>query len=341
MSENTNQAETSADTSAETDLNLDEFSKILFNKDNAAQEKVEEVSDATNEKTIEANDDALATAEEDSEEKEAKQEDEESKPAPKKNRFQERIDELTGSKRAAERKAAELEQKLNDLIAKLDKPATETAKSTTNVDADDKFFEDGPQPTDLNEDGSDKYPLGEFDPAYIRAVTKHALRQEREILKKAEEAENQQREYQKQQQAVVEAWTEKLESAKERYPDFEDKGQNLVNTFSDIDQAYGEYLSGVIMSMDNGPDVFYYLADNPKEAQKIVNLGATKATVALGRLEAQIASSSNSQQVNTKISKAPPPPAHFNKGSSVSKATVPDDTDDLDAFAAKLFSKKK
>jgi hypothetical protein len=92
------------------------------------------------------------------------------------------------------------------------------------------------------------------------------------------------------------------------------------------------------MSMDYGPDVLYHLSTNLEEAKQIVNSGPARATIALGRLEARYAlQEDEKKQQKLKVSKAPTPPDRLNKGSMVSKE-IPDDTDDLDAFAAKLFS---
>ena len=92
------------------------------------------------------------------------------------------------------------------------------------------------------------------------------------------------------------------------------------------------------MEMDAGPDVFYYLANNLEEAEKIVNAGPRKATIALAKLEAQFVSAKIDKAPPVKVTKAPAPPPQL-KGSAVAKASVPLDTDDLDAFSKVLFSK--
>src|SRR3546814_13887192 len=90
--------------------------------------------------------------------------DEEETPKPKKkNRFQERIDEVVGKHRETERK---LEEALAE-NARLKNSQKQEDKPTQEVKPDD-----GPSPDDKNEDGSDKYPLGEFDKTYIKADRK-------------------------------------------------------------------------------------------------------------------------------------------------------------------------
>lgn len=322
------------------DVSLDDFADELFGQSKSqpepaslekSEEEPAEQDDAQeDEDNTQVGEEVDAPADHEDEEEATEVEE---APKPKKNRFQERIDELTSKAREAERKAAELEQRL----AKFEK--------TTEPEAKPQVVEvqtDGPSPDDKNEDGTDKYPLGEFDPKFAADVVRHTLKVEREALL-AQEKENQARLEREQQEAILQAsWNEKLEPAKERYPDFIEKGQNLGATFDNIDPSYADYLSTTIMSMDYGPDVLYYLANNLDEATKIVQSGATKATIALGRLESKFAEADQAKQLaRPKVSKAPTPPAHVNKGSAAAKAAVDPNTDDLEEFARALFNKKR
>lgn len=248
-------------------------------------------------------------------------------PKPKKSRVQERIDELTREKHEERRQRLALEAKLDEILAQV-KPK----------EAEPTSVQTGPTPDDSNEDGTDKYPLGEFDPAYIRDLTRHTIEQERKVAEEvAEERARVEREEQAQVQLATE-WTGKLEAAKERYPDLMEKNGALVESFSDLDPAYGEYLASTIMSMDNGPDVLYHLASNPEEARAIVNSGAAKATISLGRLSARFETTTETKP-KLKVSSAPVPPPRVNKGAA-SVSTVAPDTDDLDSFEVEFFKKK-
>lgn len=255
--------------------------------------------------------------------------------APKKGRFQERIDELTSARRDAERREAEALDRIRKLEEKLGQ--NETSKSNKTEEAVTTAV--GPNPSDKDENGEDKYPLGEFDPQFIKDLVQHTLDSERSAQEnmRAEQVKNQELEQARAQ--TQEAWEAKLEPARERYPDFQDKGQALIDSLAGIDQSYGEYLTDTIMSMDNGPDVLYYLATNPDEAHAIVNSGARAATVALGRIEAQFSSKDNQPKKAIRPSNAPTPPP-TTKGSSVAKARVAPDTDDLDSFEKEFFKKK-
>jgi hypothetical protein len=323
--------------------NLDDFAANLFGgseaqpSDDATSEEVEaeEVEDdATNEDTHSADDGAT---EDDESEEEPTDEDDQPK---KGNRFQERINELTAARREAEREAAEVRRKLDEVLKRLDE-STKPAEPETKPVQQEATNTGAPQPTDKNADGTHKYPLGEFDPKFLRDTVEHMLNTKQDEQKREQQEYEQQQELLRQRQAVEEVWEEKLIDARERYPDYQEKGQELIDSFAGIDEQYGQYLTDTIMEMDAGPDVFYYLANNPEEAKQIVNAGPRKATIALAKLEAQFVSATpETKAVRTKTTKAPPPPPQL-KGSSVARASTDVNTDDLDAFTKALFKTKK
>lgn len=317
-----------------TDLDLDSFSDELFGRTPSTPEPAssEEPSVDEDVDTDAPTDDTQPEETDTLENEDELEQEEEEAPKPKKTRFQERIDKLTGEAREAQRERDELRARLE----KLEKGSPEP------VPAAKKEPGTAPSPTDKNDDGTDKYPLGDFDANYIRDLTKHTLQQERAAIEKAETEKRQLAERESQATALASNWNEKLEPAKERYPDFQEKGEQLIDSFEGIPPAYGEYLTGTLMAMDYGPDVLYYLANNVDEAKKIIAMGAQKATIALGRIEAKFAlAEAEKQTARLKVSNAPEPPQHQNKGSAVSRVEVPDDTDDLDAFEKKLFKKRR
>ena len=318
------------------DVNLDDFSAEFFGQNNAQSEPASSENDqdvdtddnAPDDDTQSIDDDTVEPESDENEEEEV--EDVEEKPKRRKQTAQERINEVVGQRRETER---QLQAALDELARLKNK---ETEPEPTKVVAEPENT--GPTPDDKLEDGSDKYPLGEFDPNYIRDLTKFTLQQERDHLKRQDEAEAQVRQAQQAQQELTASWEEKLGPAQERYPDFREKGEELVSTFEGIDANYGEYLTATLMSMDHGPDVLYYLASNPDLAQEIVDSGPTKATIALGRLEAMFMEDGKSQ-TRPRVSNAPTPPP-TNKGSAVAAPSVPVDTDDLSAFEKQFFNKK-
>lgn len=320
------ETEVTADMQIVNDDDLDAFTADFFG------EKPVEPSEAKPEAEQEAEEgDTEAQNTELTDQDEAEAEAELAKPKPK-SKVQERIDELVKqreeTKREADAKIEAIRKEFED-FKKANTPEKPAVKT------------DEPTPEDVLESGDLKYPLGEFDPAYIRDLTKFVLAQERTQANIQAEQERVAKEQQLAQEQLTSSWNEKVVSAKEKYPDLAEKGEKLLAGFSGLNTDYAGYLSTVIMSMDYGPDVLYYLSNNPDEATKIVNSGAQKATLALGRIEAKFAEAEQTKQsAKPKVSKAPPPPTATARGTGGGVQTVEPDTDDLDAFTREFFRKK-
>lgn len=300
--------------SADTD-NLDDFHLLLHGQ---AQEPEVTEEPASPEEEVEPQE----NTEEDTPQEEVVDE-EAPEEKPKRNKTQERITDLNSKYREQERRANELEAIVNELRGKV------VQEKPTEVK--------GPTPEDKAEDGTDKYPLGEFDPNYISDTVKHTLKVEREAQRIEDAKLAEETRINNQKQEIQGNWISKLAPAQERYSDFNDVAAELLDSLADIEPAYGQYLEQTIMAMDHGPDVLYYLATHPDEAQRIVNSGATKATISLGRIESRFID--DKPESRTKPSKAPSPPP-TNKGQSATISVSPD-TDNLDDFANLLFPKKR
>ena len=315
---------------------LDAFSSLMFGSAKPA-EAVEEptpdhddLDDVREDTPVEDTADTVDDAD-------APLEDQEPEPAPqpKKKTAQERINELTAGRREAERqveveRAAKvaLETRLAEFEARL--PKTETPKPVEN--------NEGPSPVAMNEDGSLKYPLGEFDPAYIADLTVFTI----DKVTKERETEASKAAAQKAAQdhltQLNTTWQDKITETEKTIPDFRTKGQELVGTFSNIAPDYGEFLAQTIMGLDAGPEVLYHLANHLDEAQAIVSKGPLGAAIALGRLEARFAKSG--EQPKPRVSAAPKPAPSTARGVAVG-GEVKGDTDDLDAFSAAFFATRK
>lgn len=321
---------------------LDDFAAEFFGEnkqpsDNAKSETEEVDTEADNDAPT--NDDTQTPAEEDgaTEDDKSKENpgatDEDTNRAKPKNRLQERINELTAKARQAERERDEALRKLEENS----KPKPETKQ------VEEKAVTQGPKPDDKNEDGTDKYPLGEFDPKYNADFVKYTVQKtldEERAAREAQQKEEAKLTAEEQYRSTLqETWNEKLDVVQERYPDYREKGEAMLEVFEGIDPAYGQYLTDTLMEMGSGPEVFYYLANNIDEAQNIVNAGPRKATIALAKLEAQLAGTKTTETPKLKVTNAPTPPPQL-KGSSVAKAAVAPDTDDLVAFSKTFFSKK-
>jgi len=305
---------------------LDAFNALLHGH---AVEKVEAGDEATppdeevEEEVLE--DDPLETEPEEDEPEEVVE-----KPK-KKNSAQERINELARERREAREEAARLKAELEAL--KAPKEAPPVPKAAPAVDE--------PTPDDLDDGGNPKYPLGEFDPKFIKDLQAHTFKslenEFRESLKRQEE------EAKKEQTriAVETEWNGKLEAATERYPDLIEKNLGLADTFADLDPQYADYLASTIMQMDNGVDVLYHLANNLDLAKNVVQSGALKATLALGAISERYKTfEGEKKEKKLKVTSAPQPPERLNRGTSVS-AEIADDTDDLDAFTRKMYGRRK
>lgn len=335
---------------ADTEDNLDDFSNDFFSEDK------EEVADAPAKDTQENDEEDNALAPEDADDEETSEEAEDSeedavdeqgesdegKAPKKKNRFQERIDELNGKFRQEEREKNALAERLTVLEARLaqneqaTKPAEKEPAKTVEAPAT------GPKPNDVGENGEAKYPLGEYDPKYITDLAEHRFELRLQEMEKSRQQEDQQRKAEAEFAATQQAWNAKVAPAQERYPDYVEKTQALSDRIGDnLDPQYSAYLADSVMQMDNGPDVLYYLSNNPDEAMEIINSGALKATMKLGAISERLTSSFNTQkeQKKPKVSNAPEPPTSLNKGSSTVKSAVRPDTDDLKDFEKSFFVK--
>lgn len=312
---------------------LDDFSSKFFGQNDAATEdtaKSEDVEEQKDDNDAPTNEESVETTQgDDDPDDEEDDTEEEVAPPPKRTRTQKRIEELNT-------KFRETERKLNEALAKL-----EAKEQPAPVQPANEVDKDAPDPQAKLEDGTEKYPLGEFDPKYQADLVKHLFAKERAEFEKARTVEEQNRKMQEQQTAAMTEWEQKLVPARERYPDFQEKGQELIDSFSDLDPNYSVYLTDVLMNMDHGPDVLYYLSNNPDEAHKIVNSGHLKATIALGKIEAKFAAASEEKQkARPRVSNAPTPPPALNKGSS---GTVKKSFDDmsLDEVTAAMFSQRR
>lgn len=320
-------------TPVDTSDDLDAFSNDLF-----GHKPEDEGATPTDKDEVDGGEDSP----EEDEEEGTQPEEEEAKASKPKSRFQERIDELTSKAREAERREAQVASELEEVkrkLAELTPGAAKPAATNTSPFSSTQPDTGGPTPTDLNEDGTDKYPLGEFDPSFIKDLTRFTIAQEREASEREAKARAEAEARTKEEEALTTEWNAKLGPASERYPDFQRKGAELINAFAGVPQDYGEFLTKTLMGMEYGPDVFYELATNLEEAKRIVDLGPTKAALALGRIEARFANAANPKAA-PKVSKAPTPPARLNKGSAQAMPDVPGDTDDLDAFSRQFFKKR-
>lgn len=115
-------------------------------------------------------------------------------------------------------------------------------------------------------------PVDQFESpeAYAEAL---ALRKAEELIA--------QRELQRQQAEIVNAYADREEQARDKYDDFE---QVVYNPNLRITNAMAE----TIQASEVGPDLAYWLGSNPKEAERISRLSPILQAKEIGRIEADL-----------------------------------------------------
>ena len=99
-------------------------------------------------------------------------------------------------------------------------------------------------------------------------------------LRKAEELIAQ-RDRQKEQAEIVEAYSEREEKARDKYDDFEDVVYNPKLRITDV-------MAETIQYSDLGPDLAYWLGSNPKEAERIARLPPILQAREIGKIEVRL-----------------------------------------------------
>lgn len=310
-------------------FDLDAFSNELFGTPAGASEEVKEGDDEapSTEETTESDDSTGG----DTPANEADNEDEDKEPeAPRKGRrpARERIEELNAKYREAEREIERLRREVEE----------KARPQERDVDPQPTVKDRAPDPDDKLENGDLKYPLGEFDPAYIRDLTRHTIKVQTEEFERERAQELEARRIAEAEQELLDEWTERLSQVKESLPGFADNALRIESEFRHLDPEFGAFLATTIMSMDMGPEVLNYLGENIEEARAITKAGPANAIGRLYRIEGRLmASKDKVEKEKVKPSNAPEP-APVNRGSGGRFAAAPD-TDDLDAFEKQFFKK--
>lgn len=125
----------------------------------------------------------------------------------------------------------------------------------------------------------------ESDDAYVQAL---AARKAEELIA--------QKEAQRQQAELLEAYHDREEEARNKYDDFEQVAYNPSLRITEV-------MAQTIQASDIGPEVAYYLGSNPKEADRISRLPAILQAKEIGKIEVKLADSPPVQ----KTSSAPAP----------------------------------
>ena len=210
--------------------------------------------------------------------------DEDDAPRDEKGRYrgvQNRIDELTRSRREAEREAA---------YWKARAAVPDAAQNPAQVPAASK----APDPSQFK-----------TQEEYIDAVTDYKV--EQKLAKK--EAEQSQV---KQVNERAQSWQEKLVAARTETSDFD-------QVMNNADVPVANHVADLLLESDAGAKIAYHLAQNPATLEKINGMTPARVAIELGKLEASLmkpAVADTTPEPEVKVSKAPPPARTLGQGRS-------------------------
>lgn len=234
------------------------------------------------------------------------------------NRFTKQTREL----REAQRRIAELEAKMAPAAPAEPTPLTpqpETAKDTAS-----------------KAPNAENYRYGELDPQYMQDVADYRadlrIAAFREELAKQNEATQQATAAQREAAALREKAEQVTQAGSSKYADF---NEVVVQGAQNQEWTLTKEMFELAAETSVPADVLYHLASNPEEADRVAALPLAQQALWFGRMEAKLATPDTPPA--RKLTQAPEPMASV-RGSG-SRATVPDDTDDLDAFSRKFFKR--
>lgn len=192
-----------------------------------------------------------------------------------KNGFSERITEVIAQRKAAEERAAAAEARAAELEAKLaPKPAADAKPDPATYTDHFKYAED-------LANWSAKNALSERD---------RADREQREADRQAE---------------MRTQWNAKQEKARAAHEDHDDViAQSTIMVPNHVRDA--------IIESDSGPELLYYLAQNPEHAERIGKMTPARAGIELGKIEAKLeapaaAAPKAEAKAAAEVSRAPEP----------------------------------
>lgn len=202
---------------------------------------------------------------------------------------QKRIAKAVKAQREAERQAEEVRRQLAELQGS--RPAADSGKTAQPATG-----------------AKTKPELKDFDSyeAYNEALIAHTVEQ-REAQR---ETDRQQRERQSADAKLQAEHLERVDAARVKYEDFDEKLSTLnVPISRELDRA--------IRESPYGPEVVYWTASHPEEAQRIAALSPARQVVEFGKLEAQFEKPATEK---TTPAKKPLPKAAANVGGGSSSA---------------------
>lgn len=214
---------------------------------------------------------------------------------------QKRIDKAVKAQREAERKAADLEQRLQ---AQDSTPAKKEVAAT--------------QPAETGKPQIEKFQTYE---EYTEALTDWKLDQREAKRAQADAAKVQQTAF----DAKVSAYKDRETALRAKHADYDEKIDGVVIPDTPARAKFHETL----LESEAGPDLAYFLASNPEEIKRIASLSPNRAVVELGKLEASL---SEAEAAPKSAEPLPKPPATVGGKSSPSTPNLNDPNLSMEAF---------
>ena len=227
---------------------------------------------------------------------------------PRRNRAQERIDELTADKYQLKGRLDATQQRLAELEGQATPsappPEPETlaappAPTLAEFDGDYEAFTAAQTEWQASlADYTRKQVLADIEAANTRTATQNA---EQEAASSLEQS-----------------WNEQVAAASTKYSDFSVVAQDEYLPVTEV-------MGRTIQQLDNGADVLYWLGKNPERAARISQMPPEQQQLQVARLSGTIMSDSKGQAPagGKKVSAAPKPPSTV-KGQTSSPEKNPD-----------------
>ena len=214
---------------------------------------------------------------------------------PKQNpKLEKRFSELTKQREQAKQEAAKEREARENLEVRL----REYEQKATPIVAEPLGQE--PQPSQFQDAFEYAKALSEWNVEKVLAE-----RDKAEADRRANEERNK----------VISAWTQKVEAAKAKMPDFEEM-------VASADVAVNDAIRDAIVESDVGPEVLYHLAQDTEYARKLAAMPVAKALKEIGKLEARFEAKDEPEAKSVARQSNAPSPIRPLKASS-SAADVP------------------
>jgi len=113
-----------------------------------------------------------------------------------------------------------------------------------------------------------------------------------------------QREYAKQQESVVKTYQQREQAIRAKDPEYDEVIADFKDRYKHVNAPE---VNQYIAESDVGPELFYHLANNTAEVDRILSLSPLKRVAELGKLEAKLSSVGTETKPANKVSKAPTP----------------------------------